>query len=242
MPETRTVKGFSEVSLPLAEGDFESAPLWPLRYLSVCWFWKSTLQLYHILFGFASVLQNFIIRYLNVFVRTRFVRRNGIGIGAHFVKISLPDAGKNHSPWNPIPKSIPEFFPPVNPSCQSGLIFLPSTTPRRMPLSAHPEPWRRAYTFTGRVIRILPQYSDKNLRLFRGSSSFYRVDFVGERRCLLYLRTVNVARDFYAFCVSCTIGTGTAERVLVQPSISRLLYPSIYGILLPAQKLIFPSA
>ena len=35
MPETRTVKGFSEVLIPLAEGDFESAPLWPLRYLSV---------------------------------------------------------------------------------------------------------------------------------------------------------------------------------------------------------------
>ena len=26
MPETRTVKGFSEVLLPLAEGDFESGP------------------------------------------------------------------------------------------------------------------------------------------------------------------------------------------------------------------------
>ena len=25
MPETRTVKGFSEVGLPLAEGDFESS-------------------------------------------------------------------------------------------------------------------------------------------------------------------------------------------------------------------------
>ena len=52
--------------------DFESAPLWPLRYLSVCWFGKPTLKLYHIIFGFASVLQNFIIRYLNVFVRTHF--------------------------------------------------------------------------------------------------------------------------------------------------------------------------
>ena len=27
MPETRTVKGFSEVLLPFAEGDFESGPL-----------------------------------------------------------------------------------------------------------------------------------------------------------------------------------------------------------------------
>jgi len=27
MPETRTVKGFSEVLIPLAEGDFESGPL-----------------------------------------------------------------------------------------------------------------------------------------------------------------------------------------------------------------------
>ena len=77
---------------------------------------------------------------------------------------------------------------------------------------------------------------------FEDHRNFYRVDFVGERLCLLYLRTVNAARDFYAFCVSCTIGTGTAERVLVQPCISRLLYPPIYGILLPAQKLIFPSA
>ena len=34
MPETRTVKGFAEVGLPLAEGDFESAPLWPFRYRS----------------------------------------------------------------------------------------------------------------------------------------------------------------------------------------------------------------
>lgn len=34
MPETRTVKGFSEDGLPFAEGDFESGPLWPLRYLS----------------------------------------------------------------------------------------------------------------------------------------------------------------------------------------------------------------
>lgn len=35
MPETRTVKGFSEVLLPLVEGDFESVPLRPLRYISV---------------------------------------------------------------------------------------------------------------------------------------------------------------------------------------------------------------
>ena len=28
MPETRTVKGFSEVLLPFAEGDFESVPLY----------------------------------------------------------------------------------------------------------------------------------------------------------------------------------------------------------------------
>ena len=35
MPETRTVKGFSEVLLPFAEGDFECSSLQPLRYASV---------------------------------------------------------------------------------------------------------------------------------------------------------------------------------------------------------------
>ena len=35
MPENRTVKGFLEDWLPFGEEDFESAPLWPLRYLSV---------------------------------------------------------------------------------------------------------------------------------------------------------------------------------------------------------------
>ena len=35
MPETRTVKGFAEVGLPLAEGDFECSSLQPLRYASV---------------------------------------------------------------------------------------------------------------------------------------------------------------------------------------------------------------
>ena len=35
MPETRTVKGFSEVRLPLAKGDFECSSLQPLRYASV---------------------------------------------------------------------------------------------------------------------------------------------------------------------------------------------------------------
>ena len=35
MPETRTVKGFSEVLLPFAEGDFECSSLQPLRYASI---------------------------------------------------------------------------------------------------------------------------------------------------------------------------------------------------------------
>ena len=35
MPETRTVKGFSEVLLPFAEGNFECSSLQPLRYASV---------------------------------------------------------------------------------------------------------------------------------------------------------------------------------------------------------------
>ena len=35
MPETRTVKGFSEDGLPFAEGDFECSSLQPLRYASM---------------------------------------------------------------------------------------------------------------------------------------------------------------------------------------------------------------
>ena len=47
MPETRTVKGFSEVLLPLAEGDFECGPfnhLGTSPYISVCFILEKILE------------------------------------------------------------------------------------------------------------------------------------------------------------------------------------------------------
>jgi len=44
MPETRTVKGFSEVLLPFAEGDFEVLHLRPLGQLSVSIFVRFSFQ------------------------------------------------------------------------------------------------------------------------------------------------------------------------------------------------------
>ena len=241
MPETRTVKGFSEVLLPFAEEDFESAPLWPLRYLSVCWFGKPTLKLYHIIFGFASVLQNFIIRYLNVFVRTHFYSAMVLAIEHFLWRYPLRMQGKiipiGLSSRNPSRTSF-RMTRPANPVCSSCRSQRPGKCRCRHTPSRESE-----YTLSPTALSVF--YREIAIRIsayFEDHRNFYRVDFVGERMCLLYLRTVNAASDFYAFCVSCTIGTGTAERVLVQPCISRLLYPPIYGILLPAQKLIFPSA
>ncbi len=57
MPETRTVKGFSEDGLPFAEGDFESFSLRPLRYISIEYYHTTKSASGQVLFALKGRLQ-----------------------------------------------------------------------------------------------------------------------------------------------------------------------------------------
>lgn len=114
------------------------------------------------------------------------------------MKISSPDAGQNHSYRTLIPKSLPNFFPhdsSCNPVCSSCRSQRPGKCRCRHTPSRESE-----YTLSPTALSVF--YREIAIRIsayFEDHRNFYRVDFVGERMCLLYLRTVNAARDFYAF-------------------------------------------